>query len=280
MDKVYYYNHKGRLKLTINEHPYFMRLNTGEFKDHSWGYDEQFGRYANFRRQKVSYPFSIVVTSKNMADFDVLCDVFTEDIVAGEKGYFLINGWRLDCNVIKAEHQFYGTRDHVIDFEAVSEASTWTRSVLHSYDGSSSGGGGGLDLGRNYSYKNGAVGRGYNYGYEETSSHSAVIELHGIDNGFEAMIYGPAINPTIYINNKPITVYVSINANERLRIVSNGSTRTIDILQLDGSSESAFAFRDKENSPFLKLTEYSELTFGDIRFDFTTIERRSEPSWT
>lgn len=279
MDKVYYYNHKGRLKLTINEPPYYMRLDTGEFKNHAWGYDEQFGRFRNFRRQKVTYPFSIVITSRSLSDYDALCDIFNEDVIAGKTGYFLINGWRLDCNVIKADHQFYGELDHVIAFEAVSESSTWTRSVLHHYNGSSSGGGGSEDLGRNYSNHGGYIGRGYNYGYEEVNSHEAIIELHGTDNGFEAVIYGPAINPTLYINNEPITVYVSINTNERLRIVSNGPIRSIDILQLDGSSESAFAFRDKEHSPFLTLGEYNELSFGELRFDFTSIERRSEPSW-
>ena len=78
------------------------------------------------------------------------------------------------------------------------------------------------------------------------------------------MIYGPATNPTIYINNEPVTVNVTIGANERLRIVSNGPTKTIDILQLDGSSTSAFVYRDKEHSPFLTLGEENELIENSV----------------
>ena len=279
-EKVYYYNRKGRLKLTIGEAPYYMLQGAGEFKDHSWGYDQQFGRYRNFRRDKNPYPFSIIITSNDMADYDALCDIFNDDVIAGEPGYLLINGWKLECMVTKAEHNFYGHRDHVIDFEALSSNSTWTRAVTRSYNGTSSGGGSDIDLGRNYAYNDGILGRGYNYGYEGSAAHSASIRLRGTDNGYEALIYGPAINPTIYINNKPVTVNVSISAAERLRIISNGSIKSIDILQLDGSAESAFVYRDKENSPFITLGELNELTFGAIKFDFTTIERRSEPSWT
>lgn len=279
MDKVYYYNRNGILKLTVGEDPYYMLMGAGEFKDHQWGYEEQFGTLRSFRRDKFTYPFSIIIRSGEMEDFDALCDIFNADVLAGKPGYLLINGWKLSCFVVKAEHKFYGHRDNVIEFEAVSVDSTWTRSTTRSYNGTSSGEAD-VDYGRNYSYDDSILGRGYNYGYEWSAVHAATINLKGTDNGFEAVIYGPAVNPTIYINNEPVTVNVSIGANERLRIVSNGSTKTIDILQLDGSSESAFVYRDKEHSPFLKLGEVNELTFGDIKLDFTSIERRSEPSWT
>lgn len=277
-DKVYYYNRNGILKLTVGQEPYYMLRDSGEFKNHSWGYEQQYGTLRGFHRDKFSYPFSIIVKSNNLADFDALCDIFNEDVIAGKQGYLLINGWRLDCYVIKAEHKFYGLKDNVISFEAVSVNSTWTRTSFRHFDGGPGGGGG--DYGRNYSYTNSILGREYKYGYEGDSSHSASITLRGTDNGFEAMIYGPATNPTIYINNDPVTVNVTIGATERLRIVSNGPTKTIDILQADGSSTSAFVYRDKTHSPFLTLGENNELTFGNIVFDFTSIERRSEPSWT
>ena len=279
MEKVYYYNHKGALKATFNEPPYYMRLDTGEFKNHSWGFDEQFGKYTNFRRAKNSYPFSVIITSDSLEDYDALCDIFDEDVIAGQKGYFIINGWRLDCKVITAAHQFYGELDHVIDFEAVTEAPVWTRRVTHSYNGTGSGGAGGEDLGRNYSYRDDILGRGYNYGYDEADSQYAVLPMSGSDTGFEMIVYGPAINPVVYLNNKPIKVNVSIDESERLRIVSNGAEKTIDILGPGNTSESTFVYRDKEHSPFLALEKNNELTYGAIRFDFTTIERRSEPTW-
>lgn len=93
------------------------------------------------------------------------------------------------------------------------------------------------------------------------------------------MIYGPQVNPVIYLNNQPIQVNVELSATERLQIISNGNVKTIKILSPNGAATDAFVYRDKENSPFLMLGQHTDLTFGQIRFDFTTIERRSEPTW-
>lgn len=281
MDKVYYYNRKGQLKLTVNEDPYWMQAGTGEFKNNSWSYDQQFGKYRNFRRDKTAYPFSVIIRSNDDRDYDALCDIFSEDTIAGEAGYFLINGWKLECIVVKAEHEFVGRRDSVIAFEALAVDSTWTRSDTKSYDGTSGGGDGSdQDLGRDYSYASGILGRGYNYGYSVTDNHYAVMELTGSDNGFELLIYGPQVNPVIYLNGYPVQVNLNLLAGETLKVVSNGRIKTIKKYSPTGIESDAFVYRDKEHTPFISLAQRTELTFGQIKFDFTTIERRSEPSWT
>ena len=281
MDKVYYYNRNGVLKLTIGEAPYFMQQGTGEFKDNQWEFEQQFGQYRNFRRSKTAYPFNIIIKSKDEEDFDALCDIFSEDVLAGEPGYFLINGWKLECYVVKAQHNWYSGKDFVVAFEALSIDSTWTRSDTKSYNGTAGGGDGSdLDLGRDYSYTGGVLGRGYNYGYSVTDNHYAVMELTGSDNGYEALIYGPQVNPVIYLNGYPIQVNINLLAGETLKIVSNGRTKTIKKYSSTGIESDAFIYRDKEHTPFITLDQRTELTFGQIKFDFTTIERRSEPSWT
>lgn len=280
MDKVYYYNRKGQLKLTVGEAPYYMQAGKGEFKNFLWAYDTQFGRNRNFRREKKTYPFSIIILSDDMRDFDALCDIFSEDVIAGEPGYFMINGWKLECLVVKSEHQFFNQKDNIISFEAISNTSTWIKTSTKAYNGIAGGGGAAIDLGRDYSYEEGILGRGYNYGYSAVESHYDSIDLAGTGNGFEVMVYGPQVDPVIYLDGAPVKVNVTIDANERLQIVSNGSVKTIKILSAGGAETDAFVYRDKENSPFLSLGQHTDLTFGQIRFDFTTIERRSEPTWT
>ena len=280
MDLVYYYNRSGKLKLTIGKDPYYMLLGSGEFKDHTWSYSQLFGQYKGFYRSKTAYPFSIIIRSSNLKDFDALCDIFNDDVLAEKPGYFLINGWKLECFVVQAKHSFYGQRDNVIEFEALAVNSTWIRLTTKHYDGAPSGDIQDIDLGRNYEEEDGVIGRGYEYGYEPFIVRADTIRLAGTGHGYEAVIYGPAVNPTFYINNRPIKVYVTLTATERLKIVSNGSIKTIDIISQDGSETSAFVYRDKTDSPFISLGEVSELTIGQLKLDFTVIERRSEPSWT
>lgn len=277
LETVEYYDRNGVLKLTLNRHPYFA--DTKNLKNWSYGYDQRYGKIENFYRSKNDYELNIGVAGDGLEARDALCDIFNADVMAGEPGTLKIRGWALKCYIVEAEYEFGVRLDRKAKFKVIAVTPGWTREAVHYFDGTE-GGGFGEDFGRNYSYADNVLGRGYDYGYDEYAAHSATITLTGDGNGYEAIIYGAVINPTIYVNNNPITVYVSLNSSERLRIVSDGSIRTIEILQADGSAENAFVYRDKEHNPFIELGKVNELTFGVIKFDFTTIERRSEPSWT
>lgn len=276
-DFIKYYNHAGQLKLTLNKWPYFSE--PGEFKNWTWGYDDNYGRIGSFYRNKESYPLLIGIAENYKTYRDALCEIFTADILAGKPGRLELRGWSLNCWITEAEYEYALSLDRQAVFKVLPVDPTWTRKSTKSYDGITSGGGD-EDYGRDYLYKDDILGRDYNYGYNQSDSHYDEIELAGVGNGFEAVIYGPQDNPTIYLNNCPIKVNVSIDEDERLKIVSNGrAERSIKILQLDGTESDAFIYRDKENTPFIELGTYTELTYGEVKFDFTVIERRSEPSW-
>lgn len=278
-DTIKYYNHAGQLKLTLNKWPYFSE--PSEFKNWTWGYNNQYGKIGSFYRSKDGYPLTIGVAGNYKSHRDKLCDIFTEDILAGEPGRLELRGWSLQCWIVEASYEYALDLDRKATFKVLPVDPTWIRENTKSYDGTSSGGGEDTDYGRDYSYKNGILGREYNYGYNQSDSHYDAITLTGKDNGFEAVIYGPQENPTIYLNNHPIRVYITIDPTERLKIVSNGQgERSIKVLQADGSESDAFIYRDKEYTPFVDLGQFTELTYGEVKFDFTTIERRSEPSWT
>ena len=276
---VYYYNRNGIKKLTFGEDPYFMLYGSGEFKNSTWGYDERYGNLVNFRRDKADFPFSVVITSNDMADYDKFCDVFSEDVIAGQPGYILMNGWRLDCFVVKSDHQFYGDKDMVIAFTARATNKAWTRENTTTYDGTIGGQPSDENYGRDYSYEDDVLGRGYDYGYSATDNGSGVVTLSTDGNGYEMLIYGPATNPVVYLNNYPVQVNITLTENQRLRIVSNGPDKRIELLDSADNATNAFVYRDKTHTPFIDIGERTELTYDAIRFDFTTIERRSEPTW-
>ena len=312
MDKVYYYNRNGILMLTFNEAPYF--LGKAEFKDWELGYDEKFGRFRNFRRNKKEYPLTVTITSRDLADRDRLYEVFEEDLQAGEPGYLMIRGWKLPCFIVEASHNFYGTLlDYQIKFKAVSETSTWTRETTKSFNGISTGAE--IDLGRDYAVESSQIGRGYDeyivdgaelmnsfgellvdsngdtlenssgitgtpgYGYSVISDYAQILSLPMDGNGFRVLFYGPVTNPVIYLDGKPVRMYITLAAGERLAVISNGKERNVYKYSAAGVKTDAFVYRDKEHSPFFSIGKSTELTYGEVKFDFTTIEQRSEPSW-
>ena len=277
-DKIYYYDRHGVLKLTLNEYPYYSE--PSDLKNWVWAFNQQFGRINTFRRNMEKHELVVGIAGDYANQHDVLCDIFSADVIAGEPGTLVLRGWSLPCYIIEADYAYGGGFDRKAVFTVQTINSTWIRTTTTTYSGAPEGGGGGTDLGRDYSYANNLLGRGYNYGYSVADSHYASIDLPGIGNGYEIMIYGPQVNPVIYLNSAPVQVNVTIDSTERLQIVSNGSVKTIKILSATGVETDAFVYRDKVNSPFLTLGTHTDLTFGQIRFDFTTIERRSEPTWS
>lgn len=314
-DKLYYYNRNNKLMLTMNEYPYFA--DTSALKDWLWTYDTNFGKMRNFRRGKSGVTFSVVLMSESKSDRDALCDIFDEDVKAEQCGYLLYRGWKLPCYVTESIHSYYNRElEWKVEFTAISETSTWTRESTTSYNGVITDEQ--VDLGRDYSVESGdtVAGRGYDvvivnrndimnsfgefiadsngdtlidssggtsgangYGYSLVSNYSHVINMPSDGNGFRVTFYGAVTNPVIYLNGQPVKVNMAITENERLEITSNGNEKTIYKLSAQGVKTDAFIYRDKAHSPFFSIGKSTELSYGEVKFDFTTIEQRSEPSW-
>lgn len=277
-DTIKYYNHNGVLQLTLNQYPYYSELS--DLKDWAIGYNEQFGQMNTFRSNKKTYALFIGIAGDSKTQRDRILDIFMADVLVNEPGFLELNGWQLPCYITSATHGNAQNLDRKNEYVVTSPTSIWVRKQTKSYNGVPGGGGALLNLGRDYSYDEGVLGRGYNYGYSAAESHYASIDLPGIDNGFEAIIYGAVVNPVIYLNNQPVQVNVTLTADERLQIISNGRVKTIKILSPSGVETDAFVYRDKEHTPFLTLGQHTDLTYGQIRFDFTTIERRVSSTWT
>lgn len=321
MDKVYYYDRNGNLRLTFNE---FDDAGNGQYlidssdlKNWVWGYDEEFGRISNFRRTKGSYKIAIYVLTRSTADRDALCDIFDEDIQAGQAGWFELRGWKQKCFVTEADHAYMDDEiEWRVTFEIITETSTWTRENTTSYNGVDTAEA--SDLGRDYSMEEGDTesGRGYaeasgggsnelmdsfgellidsdgqvlidssgasgrvGYGYSIVSSYAKRISLPVDGNGYRVTFYGAVTNPVIYLNGNPVRVLTSVSSGERLVVTSNGREKTIYKVSAQGVKTDYFVYRDKEHTPFFSIGKSTELTYGEVKFDFTTIENRSEPSW-
>jgi len=275
-DKLYYYNRYGILQVCLNDYPYFMTPD--DLKNWSWGYDVQFGQIQNFRRNKENYVLTVGVAEDFKAARDALTDIFSADVIAGEPGYLLYRGWRLDCFITEASYSYALYMDRQVAYNIRAVDSVWKRfNTIHinntNPDLSS------IDLGRDYEKKSGVIGRGYRYGYSRVAVGSVTLSLSGTGNGYKILFYGAVTNPSMYINDDLIQVNIDVDGGQYLEIISDGNDKQINLVELDGTKTPAFAYRDKDYSPFVEIGDSVMVTYGEIEFDFTTIERRSEPTW-
>lgn len=279
-DKIYYYDHNDVLQLTLNEYPYYSE--PSEFKNWKWGYNNQFGKLNTFYRNKEEWPLVIGIAGDYLPAHDALCDIFSADVLAEQPGKLVLRDWTMKCYITEAEYA-YGTYTRELDrkaeFNVRAIDSTWVREQTKTFNGAGAGGGGDEELWRDYINLGSGGVRGYNYGYNIPAQHWGTLDLAGSGNGFRVVIYGPAIDPVVYMNNHPVQVFVTIDGGDRLEIVSNGPTKTIEVIKPNGVRYNAFTYRNKEYTPFISLDGHVDLTFGDIKFDITTIEKRSEPTW-
>lgn len=279
-DKIYYYNHNNRLMLTLNNYPYFA--DPSDFKDWSWDYSETFGIISNFHRTKSEYTLTIGIATDFLKYHDQLCDIFTADILAGEPGYLMLRGWKLKCYITESGYSYGHDLDRQAKFKVLSTDKVWVRSTMRYFNGTDDKvtGASDADMWRDYVWSDGAGRRGYNYNYNVGHSANTSIDVPGSENGYILTIYGPATDPTVYINNTPVSVKIALEAGEQLRITSIGNDKRIEKLSSSGEATNIFNLRDKEHSQFLTLGSHIDITYGQLKFDMEIVERRSEPSWS
>lgn len=106
-------------------------------------------------------------------------------------------------------------------------------------------------------------------------SNTGIVEMP-----FRLIIYGPCVNPVIYISNHAYQVNCSVESGEHLIIDS--SEKTIQLVSNHGIISNKFAQRNKESYIFQKIPAGSNnITWdGSFGFDITLFEERSEPRWT
>lgn len=279
-DKVYYYNHNA-LEPTIifNEWPYF--IDNGEFKNWQWEYTTQFGNLKNFRRSKQEFPMLVSIFNNSKENRDYLTDVFSRDLIAGKPGKLKLRNWTLECFIVQAKYQYSTNLDRQIEYMVLPTQSTWIKKINKKFIGKKTDDNAVEDLKRHYTKEIGEdiPTREYDYGYELPDINFSSIQLVNQDCGYIITIYGPVENPVIFINNHPIKVNVTVKDQHALEITSIDNEKTIYIISPTGLKTSAFVYRDKTYSPFIKLNSNLQISFGKFNFDLKIIEKRSEPTW-
>ena len=97
---------------------------------------------------------------------------------------------------------------------------------------------------------------------------------------FRLIIYGNALNPSIYVGDNVYSVDVEINSGEYLTIDSK--SKTIVLTKIDGQKVNCYNRRNREKYIFTKIPTGNSIVTSPndgIAFDLVVLEERSEPKW-
>lgn len=278
----YYVNHNGK-RVDLSAYPYLFQ--SGDILDWVYAYDSSAGvrnRVSNFRKSIKEFSVKVAV----LCDFTIpleerrqewrssvnaLLEVFEEDVLDGKEGkLYSDTGFYMKCMIIGSTKSDWKMGLPVMfnTLKVLAKDPNWIRDNLFHFGTTS----GVVGKGKKYAYQ-------YAYQYGGNLSDTSVTNPHFYDTDFLLTIYGPALNPVVYIGGSPYLVSTNIGAGERLEI--NSSEGTVIKVKIDGQQDDEFHYRQKVPSVFTKIKpgRQSVKWSGRFRFDLTLFERRSEAAW-
>jgi len=128
-----------------------------------------------------------------------------------------------------------------------------------------------------------AFGKTYNgrhpYQYSTGYANSSLLNEHYVATPAIITMYGPCVDPAVYIGSVMYGVEASIADGER--VVIDQMQRRIYKVASNGSTVNLFDARYKEYDQFAPVAAgVSTVAFsGDFAFDVTLLMQRSEPLW-
>ncbi len=282
--EFYYINHTGD-RIDLSDYPY--RFQSGDILDWTYAYDSSEGvrnRVSNFRKSIKEFSVQVAVLcdftlpreereTEWQAAVNHLMEVFEVDVLDEQEGrLYSDTGYYMNCMVIGSTKSDWkmGLPFMFNTLKVLAKTPIWFKDTLFHFDAVS--GDGVQQDGKMYPYL-------YPYLYGGDLTNTGIINPGFYDSDFLLTIYGPVLNPVVYIGGQPYLVYTNLLQGERLEI--NSLQRTVIKVRNNGQRDDEFHFRQKEPSVFTPIAPgRNDIRWsGAFPFDLTLFERRSEAAW-
>lgn len=256
-----------------------LLLKETELYDYAWDVEEikqELGSFINgFGKKAAEYKMEIDFTGSRAERADSMAkffEVVEQDILAKKTGKLYLEDQYINCFVIKGAYedlkdQYNKVRKEVTvyapyPFWIVERKATYQKQDIPK-------GSGNLDYAYDFPYDMTPLKRGIDY----------LENDHYTDSHFKMIIYGPASDPAVYIQNQAYQVYTTIEEKEYL--VIDSKEHTVCRVKNDGTKISEYNNRLKEQSIFEKIPAgIHQINWsGNFGFDIILFHERSEPKW-
>lgn len=244
---------------------------------HKWKWDVkavnlQYGaRVTAFTRPAAVYEAALALfglSEDNQALLDALHDDFELDVRNMTPGRLTWNDYYIECY---AQESTTKPNNNIIANNTVKfycPYPFWIKEETKSFFGQSSGT---TETFLDYPYD-------YDYDYFSGGSGSATWQTDfPFKSDFRMVIYGPAVNPRIVINDQVYQILDVLETSEH--VVIDSKRGTIEKTTASGQKVNAFDLRNKAESVFEQIPAKTlSLSWpGTFGFDLTLYEERSEP---
>lgn len=273
LEQFIYKNHQNE-EMRFGEEGVFV--NESSLRDYEWKVVSDNNRISNLQKQITTKNIPLVIAcgteEEGIKKKNQVFEVMEKDALVVQYGRIILGDYYLKCyctgskktGFLESKKELHTTLTVSTDCPNwIRETTTMFRDAGHSQGG-----------GKNLDYR-----RDYPSDYTSEFKNKTLVNENFVESNFRIVIYGPVINPTIYIAGHEYTVNIEISENEHLTIDS--IERTIVLTRYDGTLFNAFGDRNKASYIFQKIPKGNCVVAwdGSFGFDVVLCEERSEPKW-
>ena len=271
MKSIRYVSNTGEI-LDLLKPPYMLQ--TGEIFDQKWEYESNGGKIARFFKTIEERPLVLSILNYGKQEYykaiDHFEEVTEEDLIHKTPGRLYFGESYFSCYVTASKKSEWENDIELLDTEVtiVSDHPYWVREHRYSFR-------------KNESDPEGAkrYANRYPYRYANGLTNSRIVNDHYADSNFLLTIYGPIVDPVLYIGGHEYSVKIVLEEGEYLEIDS--AAGTVVKVKASGERVNAFHNRSFEISVFEPIHPGGQDIgwSGRFAFDLVIYEERSEPRW-
>lgn len=270
-ERLKYRNHLGE-EIDFGQNGIYVKAS--DLHDYQWDVVQKNNRISGFRRSVVQKKLPVVIfcttVEEGLAARNRLVEVAEKDVLAKQPGQLVIGDYYFKCYITKSKKDDYlfTRRKMEADLTVTSDKSFWVRETSF------------------YFRETGSDATGFEYAYDYPVDYVCGFSSGALTNpgfaaaNFRMTIYGPCLNPAVYVSGHEYTVTTTLVAGEYL--VIDSITKTIFKTAVDGTKTNLFHYRGRDSYIFEKIPGGANILTrdGDFNVDVVLLEERSEPRWT
>lgn len=276
LEQVQYKNHLGEV-ISFGKEGIFV--NENDLRDFTWSYTAKNNRISTFQKGVVKKTLPVVIVCASEEDGinkrNALFEICEKDVLAKKHGKIIIGNYYMKCYITGSKKSDYlmNKRVMILKLTVVTDSPAWVKESTNIFRRMNSAVV--EDAGQNLNYPH-----DYPHDYASELTNQKLVNEDFVATNFRMIIYGPCVEPKIYVGEHLYSVSTSLMSSEHL--IVDSSAKTIVLVQSNGEQVNCFNDRNRDSYVFEKIPSGANMVTweGDFGFDVTLLEERSEPKWT